>query len=82
MKMETERRYKNGQLWFRNGNEKDIAATSATVRFANGDIKKTHSDTDWSYFYASANTTHTTYGNGVEIFEFLTTGMELLCLFC
>eukprot|EP00946_MAST-07B_sp_MAST-7B-sp1_P002256 g2256.t1 len=69
-----ERRYKNGrrQLWFRNGTEKDIAADgSATVRFANGDIKKTHSDTGLVvYFYASANTTHTTYGNGVEIFEF------------
>ena len=44
---------------------------SSTVKFANGDIKKTHSDTGLVvYFYASANTTHTTYNNGVEIFEF------------
>jgi centromere protein J len=69
-----ERRFKSGrrQLWFRNGTEKEIGSDgSATVRFANGDIKKTHTDTGLVvYFYASANTTHTTYGNGVEIFEF------------
>ena len=78
-----ERRFKSGrrQLWFRNGTEKEIGNDgSATVRFANGDIKKTHSDTGLVvYFYASANTTHTTYGNGVEIFEF-PNGQVRLCV--
>ena len=69
-----EKRYPDGKrmLWFRNGTIKEILQDgSSTVKFANGDIKKTHSDTGLVvYFYASANTTHTTYNNGVEIFEF------------
>ena len=69
-----EKRYPDGKrmLWFRNGTIKEILRDgSSTVKFANGDIKKTHSDTGLVvYFYASANTTHTTYNNGVEIFEF------------
>ena len=41
------------------------------VKFANGDVKKTYRDTGLVvYFYASAETTHTTYANGIEMFEF------------
>jgi centromere protein J len=80
-----ERRYPNGMrmLWFRNGTIKEILQDgSSTVKFANGDIKKTHSDTGLVvYFYASANTTHTTYKNGVEIFEFPNGQVRLISFF-
>lgn len=44
---------------------------TAIVRFTNGDVKKTLPKEDVVvYYYALARTTHTTHGNGLEVFEF------------
>ncbi|KAF7475861.1 hypothetical protein GHT09_013180 [Marmota monax] len=50
---------------FPNGTKKEISADRKTIttRFYNGDVKKI-------YYYAEAQTTHTTYPNGVEVVQF------------
>ncbi|XP_069090630.1 centromere protein J-like isoform X2 [Pleurodeles waltl] len=59
-------------ITFRNGTRKEISAdgTSVMVTFFNGDIKKILPDQRVVYFYADAQTTHTTYPNGLEVLQF------------
>ena len=44
--------------------------TRTTVKFANGDIKRSTPDGVVTYFYSAAQTTHITQPDGIEIFEF------------
>nr|XP_033795296.1 centromere protein J-like isoform X2 [Geotrypetes seraphini] len=57
---------------FCNGTKKEISADgkSTTVTFFNGDIKKITSDQRVIYYYADAQTTHTTYPDGLEVLQF------------
>ncbi|XP_066553561.1 centromere protein J isoform X2 [Amia ocellicauda] len=59
-------------ITFRNATRKEIGidGKSVTVTFFNGDIKKVLSDEKVIYFYADAQTTHTTYPNGLEVLQF------------
>ncbi|XP_030051073.1 centromere protein J-like [Microcaecilia unicolor] len=59
-------------ITFRNGTKKEIGADgkSTTVTFFNGDIKKITSDQRVIYYYADAQTTHTTYPEGLEVLQF------------
>ncbi|XP_064411242.1 centromere protein J [Latimeria chalumnae] len=59
-------------ITFQNGTKKEIGADgkSITVTFFNGDIKKIMPDQRVVYYYADAQTTHTTYPNGLEILQF------------
>ena len=69
-----EKRYPNGRryIWFRNGTEKEIHPDgSSMVKFGNGDIKRSDATSGTLiYYYAEARTTHTTYADGLELFEF------------
>ena len=74
-----ERRYRDGrvEMIFRNGTRKVMStdpsfggSVSCTIYFSNGDVKRTDPSGTVTYFYAAANTTHTTRVDGVEIFEF------------
>ena len=69
-----EERFADGRryIWFRNGTEKEITVDgSSTVKFGNGDVKTVDGKTKKIvYFYSKANTTHTTFPDGIEIFEF------------
>ncbi len=69
-----EQRFADGRryIWFRNGTEKEIKVDgSSTVKFGNGDIKTVDGRTrKVKYFYSKANTTHTTFPDGIEVFEF------------
>ena len=71
-----ERKYSDGTriVTFRNGTEKELTRSGVTiVRFVNGDIKETDPTTqEVVYYYAEANTTHTTLPDGTEMFEFPT----------
>jgi centromere protein J len=40
------------------------------VLFLNGDTKRTHCSGMVVYYYANAQTTHTTYVDGSEVYEF------------
>ena len=57
---------------YRNGTTKEVFPNgSSIVRFANGDRK--HSDNNTGlivYFYAEAQTKHTTFPDGTEVYEF------------
>ena len=68
------KRFSDGRryIWFRNGTEKDIKADgSSFVKFSNGDTKKMDAKTGTVvYFYCTTKTTHTTYADGLELFEF------------
>ncbi|XP_048661710.1 centromere protein J-like [Marmota marmota marmota] len=57
---------------FPNGTKKEISADRKTIttRFYNGDVKKVKPDQTVIYYYAEAQTTHTTYPNGVEVVQF------------
>lgn len=58
-------RYRNGTV------KEEFPDGSAAVLFANGDSKRTSADGGTVvYFYATAQTTHTTYGDGLEVYEF------------
>uniref|UniRef100_W5NFG0 Centromere protein J C-terminal domain-containing protein n=1 Tax=Lepisosteus oculatus TaxID=7918 RepID=W5NFG0_LEPOC len=62
-------------ITFRNGTKKEISADgkSVTVTFFNGDIKQilpVGKVKQKIYFYADAQTTHTTYPNGLEVVQF------------
>jgi centromere protein J len=69
-----ERKYSDGRrvVTFRNGTEKELTADGQTiVRFGNGDVKRTNPQTGAVvYYYAEAQTTHTTLADGTETFEF------------
>ena len=57
---------------YRNGTTKEVFPNgSSIVRFANGDRKHSDSNTGLIvYFYAEAQTKHTTFPDGTEVYEF------------
>ncbi|XP_044867839.1 centromere protein J-like [Mauremys mutica] len=59
-------------ITFRNSTKKEISADKrmTVVTFFNGDIKKIMPDQRVIYYYADAQTTHTTYPNGLEVLQF------------
>jgi hypothetical protein len=59
-------------LRYRNGTVKEIAPNGDTVvKFTNGDTKRTVAgESKTIYFYSEARTTHTTYGDGSQRYEF------------
>jgi len=60
------------EILFTNGTRKQISADGQTiiVSFFNGDIKQMLPDGRVVYCYADAQTTHTTYADGLQIFQF------------
>ncbi|XP_074641974.1 uncharacterized protein LOC141899510 isoform X2 [Tubulanus polymorphus] len=69
-----ERIYSNGarEIIFVNGTRKEISpdGQSVIVSFFNGDIKQVMPDKRVVYYYADAQTTHTTYPDQLEILQF------------
>ncbi|XP_063130331.1 centromere protein J isoform X2 [Rattus norvegicus] len=69
-----EKVYKNGcrVVLFPNGTRKEVSADgkSITVTFFNGDVKQVMPDERVVYYYAAAQTTHTTYPEGLEVLHF------------
>ncbi|XP_053561553.1 centromere protein J [Bombina bombina] len=69
-----ERILRNGchVILFPNGTRKEVSADgkTTTVTFFNGDIKQVMADKRVIYYYADAQTTHTTYPDGLEILQF------------
>ncbi|KAI8507474.1 hypothetical protein Bbelb_148540 [Branchiostoma belcheri] len=65
-------------ITFNNGTRKEISADGQTliVTFFNGDIKQIMPDQRVIYYYAEAQTTHTTYPDGLEILQFPNSQME------
>ncbi|OBS82720.1 hypothetical protein A6R68_23295, partial [Neotoma lepida] len=59
-------------ITFPNGTRKEISADKKTtiIKFFNGDMKKVKPDQRVIYFYADAQTTHTTYPDGLEVVQF------------
>ncbi|XP_053152483.1 centromere protein J-like isoform X2 [Hemicordylus capensis] len=59
-------------ITFRNGTKKEISTDEKTTVFTffNGDIKRILPDQRVIYYYADAQTTHTTYPNGLEVLQF------------
>jgi hypothetical protein len=68
---------------YRNGTIKEVDPSGKSIIiFTNGDSKKTDPTTGMVvYFYAQANTTHTTYKDGTEIYEF-PNGQVSVVIFC
>ena len=60
------------EILFTNGTRKQISSDGQTiiVSFFNGDIKQILPDGRVVYYYADAQTTHTTYADGLQIFQF------------
>jgi hypothetical protein len=65
---------------FRNGTERETSGDGAavTVRFANGDVKRTEGGVE-AYWYADAGTLHTSYAaaagaEAYDVYEFAATG--------
>ncbi|KAM6179659.1 centrosomal P4.1-associated protein [Erethizon dorsatum] len=69
-----EKVYKSGYrvILFPNGTQKEVSADgkSVTVTFFNGDVKQVTPDDRVIYYYAAAQTTHTTYPEGLEVLHF------------
>ncbi|XP_041490151.1 centromere protein J [Microtus oregoni] len=69
-----EKVYKNGcrVILFPNGTRKEVSADgkSITVTFFNGDVKQVMPDERVVYYYAAAQTTHTTYPEGLQVLHF------------
>ncbi|KAK7476401.1 hypothetical protein BaRGS_00032326 [Batillaria attramentaria] len=69
-----ERVYSNGarEVLFANGTHKEIASDGQyiVVSFFNGDIKQIFPDKHVVYYYAEAQTTHTTYSDRLEVLQF------------
>ncbi|XP_004446761.3 centromere protein J [Dasypus novemcinctus] len=69
-----ERVFKNGShvILFPNGTRKEVSADgkTITVTFFNGDVKQIMPDERVIYYYAAAQTTHTTYPEGLEVLHF------------
>ncbi|XP_021345234.1 centromere protein J-like [Mizuhopecten yessoensis] len=69
-----ERVYRTGarEILFSNGTRKEISADAQTiiVSFFNGDIKQIMPDQRIVYYYCEAQTTHSTYPDGLEILQF------------
>ena len=72
--IQVERIYTNGarEILFSNGTRKQVSqdGQSIIVSFFNGDIKQILPDHRVVYFYSEAQTTHTTYPDGLEILQF------------
>ncbi|XP_012993453.3 centromere protein J isoform X2 [Esox lucius] len=60
------------RIVFPNGTRKEVSADGLTakVTFFNGDIKQVMADQRVIYYYAEAQTTHTTYPDGMEVLQF------------
>lgn len=60
------------RILYKNGTVKEIEADgSSLVKFLNGDTKKINSVSGTTvYYYAQADTTHTTFKDGLEVYEF------------
>lgn len=69
-----EKVYKNGcrVILFPNGTRKEVSADrkTVTVTFFNGDVKQVMPDERVIYYYAAAQTTHTTYPEGLQVLHF------------
>ncbi|XP_054979166.1 centromere protein J isoform X2 [Sorex araneus] len=69
-----EKVYKNGcqVILFPNGTRKEVSADgkTVTITFFNGDVKQVMPDERVIYYYATAQTTHTTYPGGLEVLHF------------
>ncbi|XP_073195443.1 centrosomal P4.1-associated protein isoform X2 [Lepidochelys kempii] len=65
---------KNGchLIFFPNGTRKEMSSDgkTITVTFFNGDVKQVMPDQRVIYYYADAQTTHTTYPGGLEVLHF------------
>ncbi|XP_040821613.1 centromere protein J-like [Ochotona curzoniae] len=59
-------------ITFPSGTQKEVSADrrTITIRFFNGDIKKIKPDQRVVYYYAQAQTTHTTYPSGEQVVQF------------
>ncbi|XP_048834229.1 centromere protein J [Brienomyrus brachyistius] len=59
-------------ILFPNGTRKEVSADGRTVKitFFNGDVKQVTDDQQVIYYYAEAQTTHTTYPDGMEVLRF------------
>lgn len=57
---------------FPNGTRKEVSADgkTVTVTFFNGDVKQVLPDERVIYYYAGAQTTHTTFPGGLEVLHF------------
>ena len=66
------------EILFTNGTRKQISSDGQTVivSFFNGDIKQMLPDGRVVYYYADAQTTHTTYADGLQIFQFVSGQVE------
>ncbi|KAJ8013109.1 hypothetical protein DPEC_G00049870 [Dallia pectoralis] len=71
-KMETTLACGGRLIVFPNGTRKELSADGLTakVTFFNGDIKQVMADQRVIYYYAEAQTTHTTYPDGMEVLQF------------
>ena len=60
------------EILFTNGTRKQISSDGQTiiVSFFNGDIKQILPGGRVVYYYADAQTTHTTYADGLQVFQF------------
>uniref|UniRef100_A0A8D0GXL2 Centrosomal P4.1-associated protein n=1 Tax=Sphenodon punctatus TaxID=8508 RepID=A0A8D0GXL2_SPHPU len=69
-----EKLLKNGchLIFYPNGTRKEVSSDgkTLTVTFFNGDVKQVMADQRVIYYYADAQTTHTTYPNGLEVLHF------------
>uniref|UniRef100_A0A8D0GYI4 Centrosomal P4.1-associated protein n=1 Tax=Sphenodon punctatus TaxID=8508 RepID=A0A8D0GYI4_SPHPU len=81
--MERETKYPDGKvekllkngchlIFYPNGTRKEVSSDgkTLTVTFFNGDVKQVMADQRVIYYYADAQTTHTTYPNGLEVLHF------------
>ncbi|XP_067418927.1 centromere protein J isoform X2 [Emydura macquarii macquarii] len=59
-------------IFFPNGTRKEVSSDgkTITVTFFNGDVKQVMPDQRVIYYYADAQTTHTTYPDGLEVLHF------------
>ncbi|XP_066225210.1 centromere protein J [Saccopteryx leptura] len=59
-------------ILFPNGTQKEVSADgkTVTITFFNGDVKRVMPDERVIYYYAAAQTIHTTYPEGLEVLHF------------
>ncbi|KAJ8407110.1 hypothetical protein AAFF_G00287860 [Aldrovandia affinis] len=63
---------------FPNGTRKEVSSDGRSVKvtFFNGDVKQVMEDQRVIYYYAEAQTTHTTYPDGMEVLHFPNSQIE------
>lgn len=69
--------YRSGkrEVQYSNGTTKTVLPSGHTIlKFVNGDIKRTFPSGRSTYWYEKAQTLHTQLPDGVELFQFLSTG--------